>query len=86
MWPTTIASNLGSMAEVIQHQVTGLLFEPGNSDDLVAAVNWAWNNDDCVQEMGVQARAEYARKYTTQKNYELLTTIYQQVIDSTKSI
>src|SRR5205807_645444 len=33
-----IASNLGAMAEVMEHGRTGLLFEPGNASDLSAKV------------------------------------------------
>lgn len=33
-----VASNLGGMAEMVRHQVDGLLFEPGSADDLRRAL------------------------------------------------
>ncbi len=35
-----IASNLGSMSSIVDHQRTGLHFEPGSASGLVDAVRW----------------------------------------------
>ena len=45
-----IASNLGGMAELITHRKNGLLFEPGNIDDLIDKMNIFIRNPSLVQE------------------------------------
>jgi glycosyltransferase involved in cell wall biosynthesis len=80
-----IASNLGSMAELIEDGTTGLLFEPGNADDLARKVQWAWEHPEEMRRMGEAARREYEQKYTPERNYQMLMDIYQQAIEHRRS-
>ena len=73
-----IVSNLGAMAEIIENGKTGLLFEPGNVDDLVDKILWAKNNPEKMKEMGLNARKEFEKKYTAEKNYMILMNIYEK--------
>jgi glycosyltransferase involved in cell wall biosynthesis len=75
-----IASNLGSMTELIRHQHNGLHFRPGAAGELVAQVNWALEHPVELQQMGRQARADFEEHYTAERNYELLMNIYRQAI------
>lgn len=75
-----IASRLGAMAEIVQEGRSGLLFTPGNAQDLAEKVRRAWENRDRMQQMGRNARAEYETKYTAARNYELLLAIYEKAI------
>src|SRR5262249_55231082 len=43
-----IASDLGSMAERVQHHRTGLLFRPGDPEDLAAKVRWAFEHPEAM--------------------------------------
>jgi len=79
-----IASNLGAMAGLIENGKTGLLFEPGNVDDLVKKILWAKNNPEKMKEMGLNARKEFEEKYTPEKNYKILMNIYEKVIECEK--
>jgi len=79
-----IASRLGSMAEIVQDGVTGLHFEPGNSDDLVDKAQWLVDHPDVRVRMGKNARQVFLEKYTANKNYEILMDIYQKAIDENK--
>jgi glycosyltransferase involved in cell wall biosynthesis len=72
-----IASQLGSMAEIVQGGVTGLHFEPGSAVDLAAKVEWAWDHPEELARMGRAARAEYEAKYQPSTNYEMLMDIYR---------
>jgi glycosyltransferase involved in cell wall biosynthesis len=65
-----IASNLGAMAELIEDGRTGLLFEPGNSDDLADKINWANEHKEEMRQMGINARKEYEEKYTAERKYK----------------
>jgi len=73
-----IASRTGAMAEIVEDGRTGLLFEPGDPEDLAAKVEWAWTHPREMAEMGREARREYERKYTAEKNYEMLMAIYER--------
>lgn len=75
-----IAANIGAIAELVQDQKTGLLFTPGNPQDLAAKVQWALEHPQEVQQMRVQARSEFESQYTAAQNYQQLRGIYQQVI------
>ena len=76
-----IASNLGSMAEMVAHERTGLLFNPGDAEDLARKVRWAFENPDAVEAMRAAARREFEEKYTAERNYKMLTSIYEQAIE-----
>lgn len=75
-----IASRLGALPEIVQDKKTGLLFEPGNPADLAEKIRWMIENDDVRTEMGRIARAEFERKYTAERNFEMLMKIYEQVL------
>jgi len=73
-----IASRLGAATEIVEDGRTGLLFEPGNPEDLAAKVKWAWQHPKEMEEMGREARQEYEQKYTAERNYEMLMDIYKR--------
>jgi glycosyltransferase involved in cell wall biosynthesis len=75
-----IASRLGSLAEVVRDGETGLLFEPGNVDDLAAKLQWAQSHPQALQAMGQAARRAYDEHYTPERNYEQLLQIYASVL------
>lgn len=79
-----IGSRLGALADLIEDGVTGLLFEPGNAEDLRAKLTWAVNNPHAMLQMGRNARALYLDKYTPDKNYAYLMQIYHDAIDELK--
>jgi glycosyltransferase involved in cell wall biosynthesis len=76
-----IASRIGSLAEIVQHARTGLLFTPGDSEDLAVRVEWAWEHGEQIEQMGRLARLEYERKYTAERNYRSLMRIYDEVLE-----
>lgn len=75
-----IASEIGSAVELVKEKYTGLFFRPGDADDLAVRVTWAWAHPEEMVEMGRNARREYEEKYTAEKNYEMLMSIYEQAI------
>jgi glycosyltransferase involved in cell wall biosynthesis len=77
-----IASRLGAMAEIVRDGESGLLFAPGDSNDLAAKINWAIAHPDAMVEMGKTARRLFEAHYTAEKNHELLMMIYRRAIES----
>lgn len=80
-----IASRLGSMAEIVEDGETGLLFEPGNADDLARVMRRAATNPDDMRAMGRNARRVYEERYTPATNYAQLMEIYGQAIASARN-
>ncbi|MEM9411915.1 MAG: glycosyltransferase family 4 protein [Planctomycetota bacterium] len=75
-----IASKLGAMQELVTHGVTGLHFEPGCAKDLVDKVHLLASSDELRKKIGDRARIEYEKKYSPEKNYDLLMSIYERAI------
>jgi len=80
-----IASRVGVMEEIVQDGVTGLLFNPGEPEDLAAKVEWAWAHPEEMQAMGSRGRAEYEAKYTGERNYEQIVALWSRLHAAGKS-
>jgi glycosyltransferase involved in cell wall biosynthesis len=79
-----IASDMGSMAERVSDRRTGLLFRPGDAEDLALQVRWAWEHPEELRAMRAAARSEYEQKYTAERNYKILMKIYDRAIESAR--
>lgn len=77
-----IASGHGSLACVVKDRHTGLLFRPGEPDDLARKIDWAVSNPKELLKMGRNARTAYLIEYTPERNYEMLMNIYRRVISA----
>lgn len=71
-----MASRLGAVDEIVKDGRTGLLFEPGDPEDLAARVDWAWSHPGAMAAMGQEARRVYELEYTAERNHERLMEIY----------
>jgi glycosyltransferase involved in cell wall biosynthesis len=72
-----LASNLGSLSSLIDHGRTGLHARPNDSEDLAVKVEWAWAHPNEMAAMGREARLEFERKYTAERNYQMISEIYK---------
>ncbi len=77
-----LAARLGAMAEIVADGVTGLHFEPGDPGDLAAKVRWLRDHPLETRRMGQAARREFERRYTPERNYDLLLNIYREAVDN----
>jgi glycosyltransferase involved in cell wall biosynthesis len=75
-----IASNLGAMAELVDHGRTGLHFEPNNAGDLAAQVQRLSGDTSMRAQLARAARQEYMRKYGISSNYRTLMASYKQAL------
>lgn len=75
-----IASNIGSIPEYVTHRGIGLLFQPGDVEDLVQQVLWAFAHPEGLRAMRIAARREYEQKYTPERNYKMLMDIYAMAL------
>jgi glycosyltransferase involved in cell wall biosynthesis len=77
-----LGAHVGSIQEMVDDQVTGLHFAPGDPDALARKVAWAWGNLPELATMGKASRRVYEDRYTANDNYDLLMNIYASAIDT----
>jgi glycosyltransferase involved in cell wall biosynthesis len=75
-----IASRIGGIPELVDDGETGLLFEPGNSEDLAHKIDTLWNNPDLCRRMGAAGRRKAERRYGADNYYRRLAAIYDRAI------
>lgn len=75
-----IASRHGGIGELIDDGITGLLFTPGDANDLAAKIAWAQAHPEQMLKMGRAAYSEYLKKFTPEKNYQMLMSIYRHAV------
>jgi glycosyltransferase involved in cell wall biosynthesis len=64
MQRAVIASELGQMADVISHNVNGLLVQPGDATDLSMAIEKLCGDPEARQRLGEAARESVLRQHT----------------------
>ena len=79
-----IATNIGAVAELVEHGRTGLKFRPGDPEDLATQVEWALSHPAELRRMRGEARAEFEAKYTEEINYLALMEIYEVAVERRK--
>jgi len=65
---------------MVEHDVTGLLYKPGDSKDLASSVSILMASSERLNLMRAQARAKYLAVYTEDQNYRQLMDIFHQCI------
>ena len=79
-----LASDIGSIKSIIKHKFNGILFKPGDADDLKKKVEWILNNPKVCDNIVKNALVQFNEIYTDEKNYKHLVKLYNDVIESHK--
>lgn len=79
-----ICSRLGGMQEIVEDGITGLHFTPGDATDLAEKAQRAWLHVEETSTMGFAARAEFEAKYSAERNFRMLSAIYESVLSRTR--
>lgn len=77
-----ICSRIGALEEIVTDGQTGLQFKPGDSEDLAAKIDWAWQHRGATRAMGQRARHEFEDKYTAEQNHRYLVGLYSRVLST----
>ncbi|MGZ6311668.1 MAG: glycosyltransferase, partial [Bdellovibrionota bacterium] len=76
-----LASNLGSVAEVVEPGVHGERFVPGDADDLAAAARRLTAGQADLAKFARNCRRTYEEKYSPETNLRKLLTIYESLVN-----
>lgn len=76
-----IATDLPALRKKVSDDINGLLFEKGNSDDLVKKIEYFFNlSAGSRQAMGENARKKVLEKYSLKDNIENLIKVYRTLV------
>ena len=80
-----IASRLGAQRELVEDGVNGLLFEPGDADDLRRKMKQLWGDPDLCRRLGQAGYERVGREHSEASYYERLMGIYGRAIEMARS-
>ena len=78
-----IGANIGGIPELIDNNTDGLLFEPGNVDDMVEKIKYLYDNRDILNGYSDKC-IEKVKKFSIDKYYDELMKIYNMAIEKHK--
>ena len=76
-----VASDRGAPASILEHGRTGLLYNPGDDDALIDAVQRLDRSPDLAETMGREARELAEELLDPERNHRELIDIYEQAIE-----
>jgi len=76
-----VASDIGGLSEIIQHDKTGVKVFPNNSDSLAWGITRILVDQDYADWVKTNAYNEVLKEYTWRKIGEKMTSLYQMVYD-----
>ena len=81
-----VASDIGSLAEVIENNVNGAKFEPGNATALAQKVRCLMSQPTRLPELRHHVRQRFLSRYSAEENYRQLRQIYEESIRKRNAI
>lgn len=77
---SVIGSNIGGIPELIQDEITGLIFKSGDKNDLASKINYLLNNPRICNEMGISGRKRAEDCYDKEIHYEKINEVYNSLL------
>jgi glycosyltransferase involved in cell wall biosynthesis len=74
-----IGAAIGGIPEMVINNYTGLLFEPGNTDQLSNAIKLLYANEELVMQMGKNAQQHINELINTEKHFKGLQKLIPQL-------
>jgi glycosyltransferase involved in cell wall biosynthesis len=74
-----IASNVGGVPELVQHEKTGLLVKPGDLGELAEALRKLLSDERLREKMGKESY-QYAEEFSIEKMTEQIYTLYEEIL------
>lgn len=77
-----IGANIGGIPEMVIDGETGMLFEPGNFNDLKEKIGFCISHRKMISEMGKKAREKIQKSFNAELHYQRLIEVYTKVLGS----
>ena len=75
-----IGSNIGGISTIIDADVTGLLFEPNNKDELASAISQLIEESAVKEKIEARAYEKAIAKYSTNTMYQKFNELYNTML------
>ena len=75
-----VASRIGALSELVEEGVTGFLVEPGNAGQLARVLERLESEPGLAERMGTAAREMFEKRYSQDRQYQMLIEIYEGVL------
>jgi len=74
-----IGSALGGIPELIDDGINGLLYSPGNENELSEKIDELLSNEVLVKKYGLAAREKAEKQFSPDYHYEEMMTLYKSI-------
>ena len=75
-----VGSNRGGIPELIEDEITGLIFNAGDEEDLASKINYLINNPVKSVTMGKEGRVRAEKLYDRDMHYEKINELYKSIL------
>ncbi|MNI04805.1 Capsular glucan synthase [compost metagenome] len=80
MGKPVVASAVGGLPEVIDHNETGILVQPGDVDGIAAALDFLFLNPSERKRLGENGRKKVMQYYNIKSNTDTMIDIYRKLL------
>ncbi|MCP4536224.1 MAG: glycosyltransferase family 4 protein [Chloroflexi bacterium] len=75
-----VAARIGGMPELIDDDENGLLFTPGNADELSTCLRRLWDDPKKTRLMGLNGRRKVLAQHSPENHYRQLYPLYERLV------
>jgi len=75
-----IGSRMGGIPELVEHNITGMLFDAGNANELTVALDKLMASPELRKQMGAKARKRVVDEFSLSRHNAGLLNIYQSIL------
>lgn len=73
-----VGARIGAMTDIIDHGETGLLFEPGDPEDLARILEFLYGDQELCRTLGRAGEEKVSTQYSRESVYAALMTVYEE--------
>ncbi len=75
-----MAARIVGISELIDEGRDGLLFSPGDADELAACLRCLWRDPEQTRSMGLNGRRKVLARYNPENHYRQLYALYERLV------
>jgi glycosyltransferase involved in cell wall biosynthesis len=75
-----VGSRMGGIPELVEHNITGMLFDAGNADELTVALDKLMATPELRKQMGAEASKRVVDEFSLPRHNAGLLNIYQSIL------